>query len=191
MVRSLTTTAILAAGLLIGAATFAQTSHPNVSGETAPGMVRKDTLSQQDKDFVKDAAAGGMAEVALSKLAEKSENPDVKHFAERMVRDHTAANAELTKIAAGLGAETPKALDTEHQRTHDQLRSMHGKAFDQQYMRVMVEDHNEAVKLFRSEAGSTGEGQLKQFAQKTLPTIEQHQKMAVDLSHRLAQTAVR
>jgi putative membrane protein len=55
----------------------------------------------------------------------------------------------------------------------------------------MVEDHNQAVKLFRQENSSTREAQLKQFTQKTLPTIEQHQKMALDLSHRLAQTAGR
>jgi putative membrane protein len=132
-----------------------------------------------------------MAEIELSKIAERSENSEVKRFAERIVQDHTAANAELKTIAAGLGAKLPKALDPEHQRVHDQLRSMHGKAFDQQYMKVMVEDHGQAVKLFRQEAGSTRGAQLKQFIEKTLPTIEQHQKMALDLSRRLAQTAVR
>jgi putative membrane protein len=191
MVRASTTIAVVAAGLLIAPVVFAQTSHPNAPGGSAPAMVPKAALSQQDKDFVKDAAEGGMAEVELSKIAEKSENPEVKRFAERMVQDHTAANAELTTIAAGLGAELPKALDPEHQKIRDQLRNMHGKAFDQQYMRVMVEDHNQAVKLFRQENSSIREAQLKQFTQKTLPTIEQHQKMALDLSHRLAQTAGR
>jgi putative membrane protein len=68
---------------------------------------------------------------------------------------------------------------------------MHGKAFDQHYMRLMVDDHDKAVKLFRQESGSGNNAELKQFAQKTLPTIEQHQKMALALSHRLSETAAR
>jgi predicted outer membrane protein len=42
----------------------------------------------------------------------------------------------------------PKTLDADHQKIHDQLHTMHGTDFDQQYMRVMVDDHDQAVKLF-------------------------------------------
>jgi putative membrane protein len=191
MFRLLTTTAVVAVGLLAAPAAFAQTGAPNTAGGSAPQTAPKETLSLQDKGFVTEAAEGGMTEVDLSKLAEKSGNPEVKHFAERMVRDHSAANAELTSIAAGLGIEMPKTLASEHQRIRDQLRSMHGKAFDQHYMRLMVDDHDKAVKLFRQEAGSAQNAELKQFAQKTLPTIEQHQKMALALSHRLSETAAK
>ena len=85
----------------------------------------------------------------------------------------------------------PKALDPEHQKIRDQLASMHGKVFDQHYMRAMVQDHDKAVTLFRHEAGSAHNPELKQFAEKTLPTIQQHQKMALDLSRRLSETAAR
>jgi putative membrane protein len=108
-----------------------------------------------------------------------------------MVQDHSAANAELTSIATGLGIEMPKTLAPLHQRIRDQLRSMHGKAFDQQYIRVMVDDRDKAVKLFRQEPTLAHNAELKQFAQKTLPTIEQHQKMALALSHRLSETAAK
>jgi putative membrane protein len=190
MLRLLTTTAI-GVGLLVASTSFAQTSHPNPAAGPAPTTVPGNRLDQQDASFIKEAAGGGMAEVTLSKMAEKSTNPDVKRFAEKMVRDHTAANTELTAIATGLGAEMPKTLDTDHQKIHDQLEGMHGKPFDQQYMRVMVEDHDQAVKLFRQQANSGHDLRLKQFAQKTLPTIEEHQKMALDLSRRLSETAAR
>ena len=67
-------------------------------------------MDQQDRRFIKEAAAGGMGEVAFSEMAEKSENPDVKRFAEKMVRDHTKANTELTAIASEAGIEMPKTL---------------------------------------------------------------------------------
>jgi putative membrane protein len=190
MLRLLTTTAI-GIGLFFASNSFAQTSHPNPAAGPAATTVPRYPLDQQDTSFIKEAAGGGMAEVALSKMAEKSANPEVKRFAEKMVRDHTTANTELTAIAAELSAEMPKTLDTDHQKIHDHLKSMHGKAFDQQYMRVMVEDHDQAVKLFRQQASSGHDLRLKRFAQETLPTIEEHQKMAFDLSHRLSETAAR
>ena len=192
MMRLLTTTAaVVAVGLIAAPASFAQSGPPHAAGPPAASSTAKDTLNQEDKTFVKEAATGGMAEVQLSKTAQKSENPDVKSFADRMVRDHTAANEQLTAIATGLGVNMPSALDSEHERMRGKLQTLHGKAFDEQYMRDMVEDHNKAVKLFQ-QAGRTGHNaELKQFAQKTLPTLEEHQKMALELSRKLSQTAAK
>jgi len=108
-----------------------------------------------------------------------------------MVRDHGAADAELTRISTELGSPAPKTLDANHQKVGDQLRSLHGPAFDRQYMQVMVVDHDQAAKLFREETSSGHDTMLKQFAQKTLPTIEEHHKMALDLSRRLSETAAK
>jgi putative membrane protein len=111
-------------------------------------------LNQEDQTFVKEAGIGGMAEVELSKLAQKSETADVKSFADRMIQDHTKANQELTTIATGLGVDAPKALDPEHERMRQKLQGLHGKSFDEQYMQGMVEDHNKVVKLFKDEERS-------------------------------------
>jgi putative membrane protein len=73
----------------------------------------------------------------------------------------------------------------------EKLVTVYGKAFDDQNVRDMVDDHNKAVELFREEERSGHEPQLKQFAPNALPTLEEHQKMAIDLSHRLSQTAAR
>ena len=192
MIRMLTTSAAVVAVGLIGApASFAQSSQPRASGQPAASSAAKDTLNQEDKTFVKEAASGGIAEVQLSKLAQKSENAEVKSFADRMVRDHTAANEQLTAIAGSLGVELPKALDSEHDRIREKLQTLHGKAFDEQYVHAMVEDHNKAVKLFQQQERTGHNAELKQFAQKTLPTLEEHQKMALQLSQKLSQTAAK
>jgi putative membrane protein len=187
MLRLFTATAAVAISLLAAPPIFAQTSQPDHNAAASA----KAALNQEDNTFVKEAAIGGMAEVELSKLAQKSENADVKRFADRMISDHTKANEQLTAIAAGLGADMPKALDSDHERMREKFKTLHGKAFDEQYVRGMVEDHNQAVKLFRQEERLGHDPELKQFAQKTLPTLEEHQKMAVELSHRLSQTAAR
>ena len=114
MIRLFTTTAVFAVGLLLAPAIYAQTSQPNAPSPAAAAA--KDTLSQEDRTFVKEAAIGSMAEVELSKLAQKSENADVKSFADHMIQDHTAVNQQLTAIATDLGVDMPKALDAEHER---------------------------------------------------------------------------
>jgi putative membrane protein len=190
MIRLLTTTAVFAVGLLLAPATFAQTSQPNASSPALTAAA-KDTLNEEDRTFVKEAALGGMAEVDLSKLAQKSENADVKSFADRMVRDHTPANQELTAIATDLGVDMPKALNSEHERLRENVQTLHGKAFDEQYMHGMVEDHIKAVKLFQQEERSGHNAELKKFAQKTLPTLQEHQKMALELSQKVSQAAAR
>ena len=108
-----------------------------------------------------------------------------------MIEDHTKANEQLTSIAAGLGVDVPKTVDSEHERMREKLQTLHRKAFDDQYTHAMVEDHNKAVKLFQQEERSGHNTELKQFAQKTLPTLEEHQKMALELSRKLSQTAAR
>ena len=64
------------------------------------------TLTSQQ--FVSDAAVGGMKEVFLSEAAlATSTNDDVKSFAKHMVKDHSAANKKLAKIAADEGLIFP------------------------------------------------------------------------------------
>lgn len=187
MLRLLTTTAVVAVGLLAAPPVFAQTGQTSHTAATSA----KDALDQEDRTFVKEAAIGGMSEVELGKIAQKSENADVKRFADRMIEDHTKANEQLTSIVTGLGVDMPKTLDSEHERMREKLQPLHGKAFDDQYTHDMVEDHSKAVKLFQQEERSGHNTELKQFAQKTLPTLEEHQKMALELSRRLSQTAAR
>jgi putative membrane protein len=71
------------------------------------------------------------------------------------------------------------------------LRGLHGKSFDEQYMQGMVEDHNKVVKLFKDEERSGSNNSLKQFAQKTLPVLQEHQTMALELSNKVSQASAR
>jgi putative membrane protein len=185
MIALLTRSAALALGVALGAVSaHAQTSPPKPAAPAAAA-----TLNREDQQFVTEAGAGGLAEVELSKIAQKSDNPEVKNFADRMVQDHSKANQELVTIASSLGVDGPTALDAEHQRLSQKLAGLHGKAFDEEYMRAMVEDHNKTVMLFQTEEGSGQNPALKQFAQKTLPIIQAHQKMAQELSRKVMASA--
>jgi len=128
--------------------------------------------------FVSKAAQAGMTEVELGKIAlDKSKNAEIRQFAQRMVTDHGKANKELAAIAQAKGIEAPKKLDTEHADMVRKLQSEDGAAFDIEYSKHMNMDHDKALALFEAESKSS-DADLSGFAKKTLPTLEEHKKMA-------------
>jgi putative membrane protein len=131
--------------------------------------------------FVKKAALDGMTEVELGKIAlDKSQDPMVRKFAQRMITDHSKANQELTSLAKAKGLAAPTTLDAEHQAMVTKLKGEDGAAFDKAYCEHMVMDHNKAVALFES-AAKTPDSELAGFAKKTLPTLKEHRQMAESL----------
>ena len=131
--------------------------------------------------FVKKAALDGMTEVEAGKIAlNKSQDPDIRKFAQRMVTDHTKANAELASIAKTKGIEAPKMLDAEHKAMVDSFRVKTGAEFDAAYAEHMNMDHSKAISLFEGAAKSS-DADLAGFAQKTLPTLKEHKEMAEKL----------
>ncbi|HZP67219.1 MAG TPA: DUF4142 domain-containing protein [Rudaea sp.] len=132
-----------------------------------------------DETFAKKAAQGGMAEVAVGQIASNQGNdPKVKEFGEKMVQDHQAANDELKTAASKSNITLPSDVSKQQQSEADKLKNMKGAAFDHEYARMMVKDHEEDVALFQKEADSGKDPNLKAYAQKTLPTLKEHLRMA-------------
>lgn len=154
-----------------------------------PGTMPQDqggmsaTNKADDKKFAKEAAIGGMVEVELGKLAEQKASSDaVKQFGQRMVTDHSKANDELKEVASKESLEIPSSIDSKHQKKIDKLSKLSGADFDRAYVKEMVKDHRKDVKDFQTEAQSGTNPGLKNFAAKTLPTLQQHLEMVENLS---------
>ena len=136
----------------------------------------------KDSEFRTKAAQGGMAEVALGQMAvNKAADPKVKEFGQKMVDDHGKANEELKSIAQRDGESLPAESSKAQQDAAQKLGQKTGKDFDTAYAQMMVKDHEEDVALFKKEAASGQDPEMKQFASKTLPTLEEHLKMAKEL----------
>lgn len=131
--------------------------------------------SMSPNDFVKEAAMSGMAEVQLGNLAlTRSQNDEVKQFGQRMIRDHTDANIELTQLAAKKSIPIPTELDSKHKSIADKLSKLSGAEFDREYVKKMVEDHEADVRAFQTQAQSGTDAEIKTFAANTLPTLQAH-----------------
>jgi putative membrane protein len=171
--------AVLAACLGLAGAAGAQTAAS--APANADNMMHKapGTLSNSDRKFVEEAAIGGMAEVEMGNLAgQKAGSDAVKQFGQRMATDHSKANDELKQVASTKGVQVPASLDHKHQRELDKLSKKSGADFDKAYMSLMVDDHKKDVAEFRKEAGSAKDPDVKSFASKTLPTLQEHLQLA-------------
>ena len=137
--------------------------------------VAADKISAED--FVKKAGEGGAAEVAMGKLGSaKATDADVKAFAQHMVKDHTKANQELMSVAKAKGIEVPTEPGMMQKGMKEKFEHQSAdKDFNHDYMQHMVKDHEADVKLFRTAAADTTlDPDLRAFAKKTLPTLEEH-----------------
>jgi putative membrane protein len=132
-------------------------------------------LGKSDSMFVMEAAAGGMMEVEAGNVAQQNAmSQRVKDFGAMMVRDHSKANDELKSFASSRGLTVPSALPADMQKHLDAMKKMTGKAFDQHYVSMMVQDHNEDIGKFKKESTSGTDADLKNWAAKTLPTLQVH-----------------
>jgi putative membrane protein len=151
------------------------------TGQRAGGAAG--ALAAADKTFIMHAAQGGMAEVEMGRLAaSKATDPDVKQFGQRMVDDHGKANDELKSLASQKNVTVPAELDAKHKADHARLEKLSGAAFDRAYMAAMVMDHNQDVAEFQRVAKTAKDADLKAWAAKTLPTLQDHQKQSKTVS---------
>jgi putative membrane protein len=155
------------------------------SGENVPGGVQR---------FINDVVAGNTAEIELSRMAsERATNPEVKQFAQTMVRDHTAAGNELTQVLTRHNVQVREAMDEKHRDMSQELSRKTGSEFDHEYMAAMVDDHQRMKDLLEGRANEKPnneplENAVNQFAAKTLPVVQHHLEMAQQLEDRLDDT---
>jgi putative membrane protein len=124
-------------------------------------------------EFVTQAANGNMFEIRSSQAAlEKTQNDQVRQFAQKMVQDHTGAGDRLKEAAQG--QSVPTDLDQRHAQMLQQLQGASGPDFDRRYVQLQLAAHQDSVLLFEKYGQNGDNPQLKQFAQQMLPDLQAH-----------------
>jgi putative membrane protein len=140
--------------------------------------------------FASKVAVANKFEIDTSQLALKyGKGADVKKFAQQMIDDHTKAGEEFKTAVAAQKIDPPKdGLDLTHETKYAKLRVFTtDSGFDGSYLSEQLTAHKEAVDLFRNYSQNGQAGPLKNFATKTLPTLEHHLAMVQALSEQKTQ----
>ena len=150
------------------------------AGQAAAGAATGAKLSASDEKILKDMAMADMAEVEGGKLAQsKSQNADVKAFAQQMIDDHTSNLNDVKALAQARGVTLPTEPDAKHKAMAAKLEKMSGDAFDKAYMKdAGVQDHKTVHAKLMAAAKKAKDPELKALVEKTEPVVAQHLKSA-------------
>jgi len=124
--------------------------------------------------FVPTAASSSAFEIQSSRLAlQRSRDPEVRRFAQQMIRDHNMATRRMVSAVRASGmSPPPPGLNAKHQAIVEDVRT--AADFDAAYIGAQISAHQEAVALFSNYASNGDDVQVVAFAKDTLPTLQMH-----------------
>ncbi|MGA8618523.1 MAG: DUF4142 domain-containing protein [Candidatus Sulfotelmatobacter sp.] len=173
------TTFALTAALLLTGSLFAQQKH-----QTATAM--QSMQNSADRTFMSTAAEANLAEIDTAKMVgQKSTDPAVKDFANRMVTDHTQASQSLASLAEVSAIKLPTEPGLMERNQKNELQKLSGAKLDDAYLRDELQGHKEAIAAFENEIENGQNQEVKNYAVKTLPTLQDHIRIAEDIAGKL------
>jgi putative membrane protein len=156
-----------------------------VISTAAPAFAKSDTptrtqasTAHQDTKFLEKADQGNVDEIELAQLAlQKSNNDDVKNFAQRMIHDHTMLMDNMKPFANEAGIQPPSHPSAAAVAEKAKLEALSGESFDKAYIKAMVEDHRKDLAEFRAEAKATGYPAFKNAVEQGEQVVREHLEM--------------
>lgn len=176
----------IAAALLVTGPAMAKTHHHHHRAPVHHHAHAKARVEGQGSNaaFIKKALQGDNSETRLGRLAEEQGHaPAVRAFGRTLARDHAAARQQVLPVAKAHGVPATTEMAPEARVEYARLRRMHGWAFDQEFARYMVKDHRKDIADFEKQARH-GDKSTRRVAQKTLPTLRKHLRLAEGLARR-------
>jgi putative membrane protein len=157
------TTALVTIGSL-----FVQQKHQST-------MAGQNMQNSADRSFISSAAEANLAEIDMAKMVgQKSTDPAVKDFANRMVTDHTQASQKLASVAEMNGVKLPTEETTTERNEKTELQKLSGAQLNDAYLRDELQGHKEAISAFETEIEHGQNQEAKNYAEQTLPTLQDH-----------------
>jgi putative membrane protein len=173
------TTFALIAALLLSSSLFTQQKHQTAT--TTQSM-----QNSADRSFISSAAETNLAEIDTAKMVgQKSTDPAVKDFANRMVTDHAQANQNLASLAEMSGIKLPTEPGVTERNQKNEFEKLSGAKLDDAYLRDELQGHKDAIVAFENEIENGQNQKVKTYAVKTLATLQDHIRIAEDIAGKL------
>lgn len=135
-----------------------------------------ESLAKSDQTILKHLAQANIAEIETGKIAlQKSQNNDVKTFAQQMIDDHTKGLQAVQAVAQNKGVTLPTQPDAQHKAMAKKLEKLSGDAFDRAYAaEAGVSDHKKTHAYVQKVQSEAKDADVKALAAKLEPTVAQH-----------------
>jgi putative membrane protein len=138
-------------------------------------QAQTDTVSDQDKTFLKGQQETNIAEVALGRIViERATSGKVRELATTLVTDHQKV-LELNKaLHTKLGLTAPEEPSAEQKAAAEKIKAQTGAAFDEAFVAAQVEGHTKSISKAQAEISSGSHPEVKAFATDYLPKAQMH-----------------
>jgi putative membrane protein len=170
----------------------------STASDTAPGNTAAPTAGTEgDLDVVTKVHQANQKEIEMAQMAlDKAESPKVKAYARKLLTDHQAADKKLMAYVDKKSLDRSKVEQTatgpaatpSSDDAHKRLMSATGADFDREFVNMMLDEHDKAIDLVKSSKDAVTDRQLRALLGSVLPKLEQHRKMARDLSEKPSKT---
>jgi putative membrane protein len=143
------------------------------------------SASAQDAQFLADLAKDSNFEISSSRLAlEKTDSGDVKQYARMVIRDHKSLMQQIRAAEKAIGAypAPPKQMTREDQKMLQQLESLSGDAFEQAYIKQLVQGNDHIQQEEESESAQSAVPAVRALAQRSLAVDQKHAQSAKSLA---------
>lgn len=165
--------------LLMGAAVLAAVSIGTVWGDSDEHTKRFDS---QESAFLRDAAQTDVFEERLGQYAADHASMDeTKQLGRQMASDHEADLKNIEQLASDHGMDLKKRdndLSPQQKETYDHLTAKSGMAFDKDYTKLALAEHNRLIPLYMREKDLAADVSVREYADKALEMLRRHKDMA-------------
>ena len=153
-----------------------------INSDQANSPSARSPLGVPDRKFIERSASDNIAEIEIARLAlDQSKNEQVRAFAQMIIDDHQKALDRLKTIANQNAFPIPTEAMGQQLDEYRRLAKLNGIDFDRAYMKFMSKEHEQAVDIFTKAARDVNNLDLRDYAQKTLPTLIEHHVKAQSL----------
>ena len=156
-----------------------QNAQQAARGAQEEGRDAAEQRMSPDQHFIKEAAADNQFEIQSGQyVAQQAQDPQVKQLAERLVQDHQRAQQQLQQIAQGMNMQLPERLEEWQQAKLQAMQRKHGQHLEMQFAFGQVGGHMTDILKYQYEAEHGQNAQVKQFAEQTIPILQEHLQLA-------------
>lgn len=140
-------------------------------------------LSSKDKAFLLEAANTRMVDWVQGNLAtEQAASRKYQQYGKRLMKDQNKLMEEIKALAEAKKLTLPLEISGEKNEELNRMKSISGETFERRFRRMIIKDHKRDLDFFKQTAESSTDPEIRDFAKRYLPLIEQHLELARDLN---------
>jgi len=147
---------------------------------------RPPVVSPAEQNFMMKTTEADLTEIDMARLAlQKSENKDVRDYANMVQRDHASALEDLTDLMKDKSVSQPRTTPTDVKKDLNMMNGLSGPEFDREFINRMVADQQKAIEMCQDQVQIAMDSDVRKYAEDLLPQLQMHLEKAQRLQSKL------